>query len=263
MDGKPNTQELFQKKYQMRRKKIVLVRILLFVSFLLLWQSASDLGWIDSFIFSSPTELVRTFFDMYQNHGLMSHVAVTLLETLASFILVAVTTVLVSVILWGFPAVSEILEPCLVVLNALPKSALAPLLIVWLGANRKTIILAGMSVALFGSIMNLSQGFREVSEDKMKLIYTLGGNRRQVLSKVVLPASIPYLLSILKVDIGLCLVGVIIGEFIGAREGLGYLIIYSSQVFKLSWLLLAIVILCILAMVLYKAVCYAEKKRKY
>lgn len=263
MDGKLNAQEQFQKRYQMRRKKIQAARILLFVAFLLLWQSASDLGWIDSFIFSSPTELVRTFFDMYRNHGLMTHVGVTLMETLASFILVAVTTVLVSVILWGFPAVSQVLEPCLVVMNALPKSALAPLLIVWLGANRKTIILAGMSVALFGSIMNLSQGFREVSEDKMKLIYTLGGSRRQVLSKVILPASVPYMTSILKVDIGLCLVGVIIGEFIGAREGLGYLIIYSSQVFKLSWLLLAIVLLCILAMLLYQAVCLAEKRRKY
>ncbi|MDD3278107.1 MAG: ABC transporter permease [Lachnospiraceae bacterium] len=262
MSGKLKGQEAYQRNYMLRRKKIQVTRILLFVVFLMIWQSASDLGWIDSFIFSSPTELVGTFFDMYHHHDLMRHIGVTLLETLASFALVGVVTVLVSVLLWSFPAVSEILEPCLVILNALPKSALAPLLIVWLGANQRTIILAGMSVAVFGSIMNLSQGFGEVSKDKMKLIYTLGGNRRQVLTKVVLPASVPYLISILKVDIGLCLVGVVIGEFIGAREGLGYLIIYSSQVFKLSWLLLSIVLLCIMAMVLYQLICLVQKRKK-
>ena len=162
-------------------------------------------------------------------------------------------------LLWLCPRLSQVLEPYLVVLNSLPKSALAPLLIVWLGANMRTIIVAGMSVAIFGSVISLYTGFQEISPDKLKLIYTLGGTRRHALLKVILPASIPYLLSNMKVNIGLCLVGVIIGEFIGARQGLGYLIIYGSQVFKLHMVMMSIVILCVIAMALYQTINLLEK----
>ena len=117
-------------------------------------------------------------------------------------------------------------------LNSLPKSALAPLLIVWLGARQRTIIVAGMSVAIFGSILNLYTGFGEISQEKLKLIRTLGGGKKDELLKIVLPSSVPLILANMKVNIGLCLVGVIIGEFIGARQGLGYLIIYGSQTFN-------------------------------
>ena len=159
----------------------------------------------------------------------------------------------------GFPRLAAILEPYFVVLNSLPKSALAPLLIVWLGANMKTIILAGMSVAIFGSILSLFSGFQEIDQDKQMLIKTLGGTKKDVLFKVILPASVPIQLSITKVNIGLCLVGVVIGEFIGAKEGLGYLIIYSSQVFKLTNLILSICILCVIAMGLYAIIGAVEK----
>ena len=132
-------------------------------------------------------------------------------------------------------------------------------MIVWLGANYKTIILTGMSVAIFGSVLSLYTGFVHTDPEKIKLVRTLGGNRAHILFKVVLPYNIPGLLGILKVNIGLCLVGVIIGEFIGARQGLGYLIIYSSQVFKLDAVLLAILILCVVAALLYWGISSLEK----
>ena len=166
----------------------------------------------------------------------------------------------VSLLLWLFGSASEVLEPYLVVLNSLPKSALAPLLIVWLGANTRTIIVAGMSVAVFGTILNLYTGFTETSKEKIKLIYTLHGTKRDALIKVVLPSTIPMIISIMKVNIGLCLVGVVIGEFIGARNGLGYLIIYGSQVFKLDLVMMSIVILCILSAMLYQGIAWLEKK---
>ena len=134
-----------------------------------------------------------------------------------------------AVLLWMSRSLSRILEPYLVVLNSLPKSALAPLLIVWLGANMRTIIVAGMSVAIFGSILTVYTGFLEVDPEKTKLIYTLGGRKRDVLTKVILPGSVPIFLNTMKVNIGLCLVGVIIGEFIGSREGLGLSLIHISQ----------------------------------
>ncbi|WP_230399793.1 ABC transporter permease [Novisyntrophococcus fermenticellae] len=252
-------QEAYLKKQLKEKHQVRFLRIFILLAFLSIWQCASDFGWIDSFIFSSPVQVIQTFYDMMKDHSLPVHVGVTLAETLISFALTILFTVLTAILLWVFPRFAAVSEPYFIVLNSLPKSALAPLLIVWLGANMKTIVIAGMSVAIFGSIISLYQGFQEVGQEKMKLIYTLGGKKHQVLTKVVLPASTPYLLSILKVDIGLCLVGVIIGEFIGARRGLGYLIIYSSQVFKLNWLILSIVILCVIAMVLYQGLCLLEK----
>ena len=244
-----------------RHKRIVrTARLLILVLFLLLWELSARLGLINSFIFSSPCRIIRTFAEMAADGSIFRHVGITLSETLASFFLVILIGIAFAVLLWLFDRLSEILEPYLVVLNSLPKSALAPLLIVWLGANMRTIIVAGISVAVFGTIINLYTGFKEVDPDMLKLIYTLGGNRKDALIRVVLPANIPILISTSKVNIGLSLVGVVIGEFIGARQGLGYLIIYGSQVFKLDWVIMSILILCMIAMVLYSLISLLEKK---
>lgn len=253
-----------QKKYilEQKRKKreIIFLRWFVFILFLLFWEISARLQWIDSFIFSSPSQIALTFFQMLVENQLISHISCTLFETLVSFILVTISSMLLALLLWLSPRLSAITEPYLVILNSLPKSALAPLLIVWLGANQKTIITAGISVALFGSVISLYTSFQEIDPDDIKLIQTLGGNKKDTLWKVILPASVPYLLSTMKVNIGLCLVGVVIGEFIGSKRGLGYLIIYSSQVFKLNWMILSIVLLCLIAMGLYAVLNYIEKK---
>ena len=199
--------------------KICFYRILILLVFIGLWEMGARLGWIDDFIFSSPSKL------------LSFHIGITLFETLASFFLVMAGSLLITILLWYSKSLTETLDPYLVVLNSLPKSALAPLLIVWLGANYKTIILTGVSVAIFGTILNLYIGFSEVDREKLKLIRTLGGSKNQALFKVILPANRANLIGLMKSNIGLCLVGVIIGEFIASKCGLGYLIIYGSQVF--------------------------------
>lgn len=253
-----------QTRYLLRKKRekqlIATSRILIFVCFLGIWEFSSQRGLIDSFIFSSPSLIVSTFRTMCINQSLFTHIGITLTETLLSFFLVVVLGTGTAVLLWTFPKIASILEPYLVVLNSLPKSALAPLLIVWLGANVRTIVVAGMSVAVFGSVINLYTGFHEVDPEKLKLIDTLGGTKKDELLKIVLPSSVPLILSTMKVNIGLCLVGVIIGEFIGARQGLGYLIIYGSQTFKLTWVLMSIVILCVIAMGLYGMLGFIEKR---
>ena len=252
-------QEEFIKNHRRHHHEIASWRTVIFVLFLALWEISAGCGWIDSFFFSSPSRVARCFADQLRNNSMLSHIGVTLFETLLSFLLVLLFSLLISTMLWYSAKLSEILEPYLVVLNSLPKSALAPLLIVWLGANYKTIILTGMSVAVFGSVLSLYTGFQEVDAEKIKLIYTLNGTSRDALYKVILPANVPNLFSIMKVNIGLCLVGVIIGEFLAARMGLGYLIIYGSQVFQLDMVLMSIVILCIMAMILYQAVNLVEK----
>ena len=232
----------YQQKVYLRRQKrdrylVSAARILVFLLFLAQWELFARKGWIDSFIFSSPSLILKSFFAMARDQSLFVHIGATLKETLISFFLVVLLGLGISILLWCCPRLAKILEPYLVILNSLPKSALAPLLIVWLGARQRTIIVAGMSVAIFGSILNLYTGFGEVDPEKRKLIRTLGGSKREELQKIVLPSSVPLILSIMKVNIGLCLVGVIIGEFIGARQGLGYLIIYGSQTFLCACIL--------------------------
>lgn len=196
---------------------------------------------------------------MVQDQSLFTHIGITLMETLVSFAF----TVFLGI---GTGGSSVVLSEAFADPGALPrrpeqpaKICPRPLLIVWLGANVRTIIVAGISVAIFGSIINLYTGFREANPEKLKLIRTLGGTKKDELTKIVLPSSVPLILSVMKVNIGLCLVGVIIGEFIGARQGLGYLIIYGSQTFKLTWVLMSIVILCVIAMGLYAILNFIEK----
>jgi len=205
-------QEAFLAKRKQTLRTISLSRILIFLAFLLLWEISTRLGWIDGFIFSSPTRVWNTFLSMVFDGTMFLHIGTTLAETLISFLLVFLISLTAAVALWLSPSLSKICEPYLVVLNSLPKSALAPLLIVWLGANIKTIIVAGISVAIFGSILTIHTGFSEVDPEKIKLIHTLGGKKRDVLWKVVLPSSIPIFINTMKVNIGLCLVGVIIGD---------------------------------------------------
>lgn len=252
------SQAAYDKKQRKNQRIIWFFRIFLLLLFLLLWEVSTQAKWIDGFIFSSPSRLISTFITMWAKNQLCLHIIVTLMETLISFSIVVLVGILLAILLWASSYLSQIFEPYLVILNSLPKSALAPLLIVWLGTNMRTIIVAGISVAIFGTIIHLYTAFSETDPDKIKLIQTLGGNRLQILTKVILPSSIPQMISLMKVNIGLCLVGVIIGEFIGSRHGLGYLIIYGTQVFKLDWVILAIIILCFAAILLYGLIVFIE-----
>ena len=234
-------------RHQKREKKLVLfLRIFILLFFLVLWEISARTGLIDSFIFSSPVMIWHSFCSMCRDGSIFPHLSVTITETLVSFLFVVVLGAGMAVLLWTCPRLAKITEPYLV----------------WLGANQRTIIVCGMSVAIFGSILNLYTGFGEADPEKLKLIETLGGGKKEKLMKIILPSSVPLLLSVMKVNIGLCLVGVIIGEFIGARKGLGYLIIYSSQTFKLTWVLMSIIILCIIAIILYGLLGLIEKRAR-
>ena len=252
-------QQEFIAKEIRHRRQVVIVRFMLLVLLLALWELAADFGWINSFIFSSPSMIAKCLLGMAADGSLFLHTGVTLLETVVSFALVVAGGLAVALMLWCSRSLSEILEPFLVMLNSLPKSALAPLLIVWLGNNMRTIIVAAISVALFGSILTLHTGFSQMDGEQVKLIYSLGGSRRDVLLKVLLPGSLPLIISNMKVNIGLCLVGVIIGEFLSARAGLGYLITYGSQVFAMTMVVTAIVVLCLMSVVLYQGIALIEK----
>ena len=252
-------QKHFLERELLHRHQVSVTRAMLLVLLLALWELASRFSWIDSFIFSSPSMIFDHFCAMAQDGSLFLHTGVTLMETLISFFFVTFLSLAAALLLWSNRTLAQILEPYLVMLNSLPKSAMAPLLIVWLGNNIRTIIVAAVSVALFGSILTLHTGFSQTDPDKIKLIYSLGGTKKDVLSKVLLPSSIPLMVSSMKVNIGLCLVGVIIGEFLSSKAGLGYLITYGSQTFQMTLVVTSIVVLCVISALLYQLVAAAEK----
>ncbi|MDD6571890.1 MAG: ABC transporter permease [Thermoflexaceae bacterium] len=253
-------QELFLKKRRRYRHFILFFQFFLLVFFILLWEIAARHGWINDFIFSSPERMFSAFIKMARTGEIFRHTLITLLETFVSFLFVIGCGLITAILMWSFKSLSDILEPYIVTLNSLPKSALAPVLIVWLGTGYKTIIVTAVSVSVFGTILSLYTSFAETSPEKIKLITTLGGSRKDILTKLILPGSIPVIISCMKVNIGLCLVGVIIAEFLVANAGLGYVIIYNSQIFKMDLVLLSICLLCIMAALLYKLINMIEKK---
>ena len=232
----------------------------LMVLFLGVWELGARMGFINSFVFSSPGGVLNTIVSMAKDGSLWYHTGITLAETFVSFFLILVFGIGIAIVLWWNTRLSAIFEPYLVMLNSLPKSALAPVFIVWLGANMKTIIVAAVSVAVFGTVLTLYHSFAETEEDKLKLITTLGGKKRDILTKVILPGNVPTVISLMKVNLGLALVGVIIGEFLAAKAGLGYLIIYASQVFKLDIVISSIFLLCVISVLLYHGIARLEKK---
>lgn len=253
-------QKAYLKGIQTQKLFIIWSRLLIFVGFLILWQFAADFGWIDDFYFSSPLAIGTLFLHEITNMSLLQHIGITLMESGISFLLIIFCSLVFSTLFWFYPVLGKMFEPFLIVLNSLPKSALAPLIIVWIGTGSKTIILCGMSVGIFGCILNLYQTFQQTDPERLKLVETLGGTRMQAFTKVVFPGNLPAFISVSKVNIGLALVGVIIGEFLAGRQGLGYLIIYGSQVFKLDLVILSIVILCVIAMIIYWLLNILEKK---
>ena len=257
--GELTTQEAFLLNHRRHKHKILLLRTALLIFFLCIWELCARSGIIDSFFFSSPSMVVQCCIKMTADGTLFTNIGITLAETLISFFLVIAIGIRTATLRGYCKSASEVLEPKLVILNSLPKSALAPLFIVWLGTGMKTIIVAGISVAVFGCIISIYTSFLQVDPEEMKLIYTLGGKKSDVFLKVVFPSSIPTILSTMKVNIGLALVGVIIGEFLAARRGLGYLIIYGSQVFQLNMVITSILILCLIAVLLYQGIRQLEK----
>lgn len=252
--------EIYLHSLKQKNKKIQIVRWLILTLFIFLWEFSAYLGWIDSFIFSSPNRIVSTFISMLIDGSLLYHIGITLGETILGFTLGTLLGLSIAILLWWNKTANRVLEPYLVVLNSLPKTALAPILIVWIGNNMRSILVISILITIVVTILNILNGFMEVDKDKIRLIYSFSGTKRQVLGKVIIPGTIPTIVSTLKVNIGLALIGVIIGEFLVAKAGLGYLIVYGSQIFKLDWVMMSVIILGILAALLYQLIGFLERK---
>lgn len=242
------------------RLKIRLVRTFILIVFLTAWEFLSRLGLIDSFLFASPTSVLKEGYELTKNGVLFANIGVTLIETLVTFFVSTTLGIVLGVLFWYFEKLKEILDPYLVLLNSIPKTAIAPLIIVWFGIGYPAIIVVGVSIGIFATTMSYISALLKVDTDKIKLIYVLGGNKKDVLTELILPYSIPNIIAISKVNIGLSLIGVIIGEFLVAEKGLGYMIIYGSQIFDLNMVILSLCILSLISFWFYFIITLVDKK---
>lgn len=243
------------KIYLKNRKKNILkikaLQIGLLIILGTIWEISAYFKWIDPFIVSSPSRILKMLIILNSSGSLWYHTGITAFETIAGFFLGTIFGILFAVMIWWSDFLFKIIEPYLVVLNALPKVAFGPIIIIWMGAGMKSIILMALLVSVIIATINILSGFKNVSPEKIILMKSFGATKMQILSKLIIPANIKNIISTLKINVGMSLIGVITGEFLSSSKGIGYLIVYGGQVLKLDLVMTGIFILCIIASIMY------------
>ncbi len=244
------------------KKENIIIKIIqasIILIFLLLWEYLTYKGLISSFIYSSPSKIIKTIIELLDNK-LLIHIYTTLKEVIISFIIGNILGFLIAILLYEFKILSKILDPFLTMLNSLPKIALGPLIIIIFGSNIKSIIIMALLINLIVSIITIYNGFTSTNEYEIKLFKTLSASKMQTLFMLIIPSSYKTIISSFKLSIAQTLVGVIMGEFLVSKEGIGYLIVYGKQVFNLNYVMTGIILLSILSYLLYKLVALIENK---
>lgn len=254
------------KKYLKRIKRdnllVLFTQILIIVIFFVVWQILADKKIINTFLVSSPSKVLDTIVDLMKQNNFWKHIFATLYEIVISFILGNVIGIVFASILWFSKFLSRVFEPFLTILNSLPKVALGPLIIVWAGANTKSIIIMALLISAIISVINIHNAFKVTDPNKIKIVRTMGGSKLQVFTKVVIPSNILPIIESFKINVSMCFVGVIMGELLVSKEGIGYLIMYGSQVFNMNLVITGVILLVILTIILYYVVYYIEKISK-
>lgn len=244
-----------------KRKSVLInaMRFAILFLFLGIWELSAHFEWVNPFITSSPSRICKTIVELYQNGSLFYHVGTTLWETLLGFFIAVALGYSIALLLWWSEIFRRISEPYFVVLNALPKIALGPLIIIWCGTGSKAIVFMTVLIGLIVAILNMLNGFMSTDENKLLLLRSMGASKLQLLTKLVVPSSLPNFISMLKINVGMAWIGSIMGEYIVSKAGIGYLIVYGGQVFKLDLVMSAVFILCVLAAIMYALVALLEK----
>lgn len=250
----------YQKKIKTNKIKILIIQIALLAVFLLSWELLAKYKIIDEFLVSSPSNIIRLLIENIKSKEIFIHIFYSSLETLIALFIGTIFGIIIAILLYLSPKLSKILDPYLVVLNALPKVALAPIIIFWIGNGKPAIIVITLLISIVTTIISILTGFNEIEDEKIMLMKTFGASKIQMLKFLVFPYSIPVFISALKINVGLSWVGVIMGEFLVAKEGLGFLIIYGGQVAQLDMVMMSIVILSIVAFLMYEIVAVIQKK---
>lgn len=249
----------FLKKIKRDNFLVFFTQIFIIILFFIVWQILANKGLINTFLVSSPSKVFNTILDLIKENNFWNHILTTLYEIIISFIIGNLIGLIFASILWFNKFLSRVFEPFLTILNSLPKVALGPLIIVWAGANTKSIIIMALLISAIISIINIHNAFKTTDENKIKIIKSMGGNKLQIFTKVVIPSNILNIIESFKINVSMCFVGVIMGELLVSKEGIGYLIMYGSQVFNMNLVITGVILLVILTIILYYFVYYIEK----
>ncbi|MBM7653250.1 ABC transporter permease [Neobacillus cucumis] len=264
MSPKRNDIELLHKQYlkslKVQKSWVRFYQLVIFLLLLFSWEFLSRMQWIDPLLFSSPSKIWNLCLEKIQDGSLLTNLGATLLETVIGFIVSTVLGVIIAAILWWSPMLSKILDPYLVIFNAMPKVALGPVIIVALSPGYTSIIANGVIISVIITAIVVYTSFKEVDPNYLKVLQTFGATRLQCFKEAIMPASFPAIISTLKVNVGLSWVGVIVGEFLVSTKGLGYMIIYGFQVFNFTLVFLSLLVIAVFATVMYQLVDLLEKK---
>jgi NitT/TauT family transport system permease protein len=264
LSEKKNKLELLHRNYiqslKIEKRWVGFYQAIIFIVFFSSWELSSQKQWIDPLLFSSPSKIWNLLLEKIQDGTLFSNIGVTLTETVLGFILGTLLGTILAAVLWWSPMISRVLDPYLVILNAMPKVALGPILIVALGPGYPSIIAMGTIISIIITTIVVYTSFKEVDPNYIKVLQTFGATRWQCFKEAILPASFPTIISTLKVNVGLSWVGVMVGEFLVSSRGLGYMIIYGFQVFNFTLVFLSLMVIAVFATIMYQLVELLEKK---
>ena len=250
----------YLKRIKITNFLVRLTQISIIVLFIFIWQYAADNNFINTFIASSPKSIIETIISLYKDGSLFHHIWITFYEVIISFLIGTIGGIIIATILWRFKFISRVIDPYLTILNSLPKVSLGPIIIIIAGASTNSIIIMALFISVIVTIINVHQAFTSTDENKIRLLKSFKAKSHQIYFKLILPSNYKNLISSCKVNIGLVFIGVIMGEFLVSKAGVGYLIMYGSQVFNLNLVMTGIILLAIMASLMYYLIVFIEKR---
>ena len=249
----------YLKKKKIKKILIIFSQISILLVCILLWEYLANKEIINTFIYSSPSRILNTIINLYVDNNLFNNIWTTVYETVISFSLATIFGTIIAIMFWYSKFFYKVMEPYLTVLNSLPKVALGPIIIIIFGANINSIIIMALLISLIITISNVYSGFINTDKNKIKLLNSFNATKWQILKYLVIPSNYHIIINSLKINVGMSLVGVIMGEFLVSKSGIGYLINYGSEVFNLDLVFAGIIILLIVSYLMYLVVLYIEK----
>ena len=250
----------FLKKRKTRKKLIIFTQFIIIFILFFLWELLSKLGYINTFLFSSPSNIFNTISSLLTSNHFFSHVFITIYEIVISSLISLILGFLIATFLWWNPFWRKVVEPFLTILNSLPKVALGPLIIIWVGASINSIIVMSLMISLFITIINLYHYFISTDNNYIILLQSMKASKRVIYQKVIIKANLKNIINKKKINISMSFIGVIMGELLVSKQGLGYLIMYGSNVFNINLVITSVFVLGIISSIFYYLIEYLEKK---
>lgn len=250
----------YLKKIKKNKILVHVTQLLIIIILFSVWEILAKLNIINTFLYSSPSKIIKTVINLLNDNSLFNHIGITIYEVFISFIISTILSLIISTTIWWNKFIAKVLEPYLTIINSLPKVALGPLIIIWAGASIKSIIIMSLTISLFITIINFYQAFITTNKNYITLLKSFNARKKDIYFKVVIPSNKENIISALKINMSMNFIGVIMGELLVSKKGLGYLIMYGSQVFNITLVITSIVILGLLSFVFYYLINYLEKK---